>query len=364
MVAHTRSSLVDSNRKDPYNESQERKVAFSFFMPVYGKNCTATTNDEYASDLTAKACNLQFFGDKDAGVFDELFFKSCTSDTNETVADDHPLIIFEPAFGTSRLLYSQLSRQLSANGAYVVTIDHPYDAPLVEFADSGAIERNGAIKLDVFKVNKPVDEKETKKAIQARIDDINAVIKELERPDALRNYFPGINSIKDKKVNTNRLYLIGHGLGGSVASSMSVNDKRVEWIINLSGSTPVLTEDITAYTIFFGHETYRSEDDEAWKATKKHLAGPQVEWTYSKADQFDYSDLPLVSQIAGRNKGAKGIGRPYEDIDPNDPTATFRGLRCFLEGYLRDTVLGNGHPALPSCVGWFGNSMKMHVPTG
>lgn len=363
MVAHTRSYLVDSSRKDPYNDSQDRKAAFSIFMPVYGKNCTATTDNEYAPELTAKACNLQFFGDKDAGVFDELYFKSCTGDTSETIADDHPLIIFEPAFGTSRFLYNQLARQLSANGAYVVTIDHPHDAPIVEFTGSDAIESNGAIKLDAFTVNKPVDDVDTKKAIEARIGDIDAVIKELEKPGALQNYFPGIKSIANKKVNTDRLYMIGHGLGGSVVSSMSASNPRVEWIINLSGSTPVLTKDITAYTVFFGRETYRSEDDEAWKATKKHLTGPQVEWTYNKADQFDYSDLPLISHVAGKNKDAKGIGKPYENIDPNDPTATFRGLSCFLEGYLRDTVFGNDHPALPKCVGWFGDSMKMHVPS-
>lgn len=368
-VAHARSALIDSQRKDPYNNSEDRKVAYSIFMPVEGSTCTETTNDEYAPNRTAKACNLQFFGDESASVFDTLYFESCSGASGETPADHFPLLIVEPAVQTSRFLYNQLARQLSANGAYVVTIDHPYDAPIVEFVDSDAIENSGAIKLDAFSVNRPVDDAETSKAIDTRIGDINAVVKELENADTLRGLFPGIKFVAGTKINTKRLFLVGHGLGGSVASTMSANDKRVEWIINLSGSTPVLTKDIFAYTIFFGRDDYRSEDDEAWQQTKKHLAGPQVEWTYSKAEQFDYSDLPLVSQLIGRNKDAKGIGNPY----PSDPARTFSALSCFIEAYFRDTVLpgwfppsngrlpGETHDTLPKCDGWFGDGMKTHI---
>ena len=372
-VAHARSALIDSQRKDPYDGSEDRKVAYSVFMPVEESTCTATTNDEYAPSRTAKSCNLQFFGDENAGVFDELYFESCSSASGETPADHFPLLVLEPAVQTSRFLYNQLARQLSANGAYVVTIDHPYDAPIVEFPGSDAIESNETIKLDAFSVNRPVDDAEIKKAIDTRINDVRAVVKELEDTDTLRELFPGIKFVRDTKIDTKRLFLLGHGLGGSVASTMSASDRRVEWIINLSGSTPVLTRDIFAYTIFFGRDDYTSEDDEAWQQTKKHLAGPQVEWTYSKAEQFDYSDLPLVSQLAGRNKDAKGIGNPYDGINPGDPTTTFSALSCFIEAYFRDTVLpswfppsngrlpGETHDTLPKCDGWFGGSMKTHI---
>ncbi|KAL1598795.1 hypothetical protein SLS60_007937 [Paraconiothyrium brasiliense] len=341
-------------------------------MPVFNEACGEMTDNNYMPALTAQASNLQFFGDKSAGVFDQLHFESCSKNTDEYNANHFPLLIFEPAVGTSRFVYNQLARQLSANGAHVVTIDHPYDAPIVEFAGLDPIQNDGAVTLDAFQVNRPVNNTEIKKAIDTRIADINSVIEELEKADTLPRLFPNFTFTDgNTKVPTQHLFVLGHGLGGSVATSMGFNDKRVIWTINLSGSSPVIREDVLAYTIFFGRKDYGSENDTAWQETKKHIAGPQVEWTYDQADQFDFSDLPLVSHLIDPDNKAKGLGTPYEKMDPNDPTATFRALSCFLEAYFRDTVIpgwsvdprlpGESHNALQKCLGWFGGAMKPHI---
>lgn len=377
VVAHSRAELVDSSRKDPYNDAEDRKIAYSIFMPIHRDTCTGTADNEYTPKLTPSALNLQFYGDKKAGVFEQLHFESCSAASGETPADHFPLLIFEPAVGTSRFVYNQLARQLSANGAYVVTIDHPYDASIVEFADSSVIENKGHVKLDAFQVNRPVDgDPAIEKAIQTRIDDINSVIKELEADSTLPNLFPGVTFVAgNTRIPTAHLFLLGHGLGGTVATSLGASDKRVLWTLNLSGSTPTLKSAVQAYTIFFGRDKYRSDDDPAWLETRKHIVGPQVEWTYQRAEQFDYSDLPLVNYLVGKkNATARGIGRPYEVMDPGDPSTTFRALSCFVEAYFRDTVLPNWitEPRLPGedrdkihrCLGWFGGGMKMHVPEG
>ncbi|KAK7182577.1 paf acetylhydrolase [Paraphaeosphaeria sporulosa] len=371
-VAHSRSFLIDSSRKDPYNNTEDRKVAYSIFMPVFAEACSESIDNGYMPTLTAEASNLQFFDDESAGIFDALHFNSCSKNTDKYNADHFPLLIFEPAVGTSRFMYNQLARQLSANGAHVVTIDHPYDANIVEFPGSDPIRNGGSVSLDPFQVNKPVNGTETKKAIDTRIADVDSVIKELEKANTLPRLFPAFTFTDgNTKVPTQRLFMVGHGLGGSVATSMGFYDKRVEWTINLSGSTPVLAEDVYPYTIFFGRENYRSENDTAWQETMKHIAGPQVEWTYHKAEQFDFSDLPLVSHLVNPSKKPKGLGVPYQDMDPNDPTATFRALSCFLEGYFRDTLIpgwfveprlpGQSHDAIQKCLGWFGGAMKPHV---
>ncbi|KAJ4288414.1 hypothetical protein N0V90_011649 [Kalmusia sp. IMI 367209] len=378
-VAYNRSSLVDTSRKDPYNPSEDRKVAYSIFMPIDGglndvtprDTCTGYTDNEYMPELTAKANNLQFFGDENANVFEQLSFQTCASASGETPADVFPLIIFEPAVGTSRFIYNQLARQLSANGAYVVTVDHPYDAPIVEFADADPIESNGAIALDAFKVNMPWDNT-IEKAVNTRIGDINAVIKELESEDTLSKLFPGVKFVAGNQVPpTKEIFMVGHGLGGTVATSMGANDPRVKWTMNLSGSTPVIKEDTLSYTIFFGREDYRSDNDTAWQESKKHFAGPQVEWTYMSAEQFDYSDLPLVVALVDPNKEAeaKGLGTPYKVMD-KDLMSTFIALSCFTEAYFRDTILpgwapphhGEDRDRIHRCMGWFGAAMRLRVP--
>lgn len=378
-VAHSRSSFVDTSRKDPYDATQDRKVAFSMFMPVDGglngvtggDTCTGEEDNQYMPDLTAKAANLQFLGDEGAKFFEQFTFKTCASARGETPADIFPLIIFEPAVGTSRFLYNQLARQLSANGAYVVTVDHPHDAPIVEFANGDPIKNNGAIDLDAFEVNMPWDDT-IEKAVQTRIDDINALVKELEKKDTLSKLFPGIKFVANNQVPpTKELFVVGHGLGGTVATSMGANDKRVVWTMNLSGSTPVIKKDTLAYTIFFGREKYTSDNDTAWQESKKHFAGPQAEWKYMGAEQFDYSDLPLLSALAKPSKKPKGLGNPNE-VMGRDPGDTFGALSCFTEAYFRDTILpgwapphhGEDRDRLHRCIGWFGSGMKLRVPGG
>lgn len=371
-VAHSRSFFVDPLRKDPYDDTEDRKVAYSIFMPVSSAACGESVDNDYMPTLTARISNLQFFDDENANMFDGLHFNSCSKNTDMYNADHFPLLISEPAAGTSRFMYNQLARQLSANGAHVVTIDHPYDAPVVEFTGLDPIRHTGATTLDPFQVNKPLDETNIKKAVDARVADVNSVIAELEKADTLPKIFPGFTfNGGNTKVPTQRLFMLGHGLGGSVATSMGFNDKRVEWTINLSGSAPVLTKDAYVYTIFFGREGYRSENDTAWRETRKHITGPQIEWTYHKANQFDFSDLPLVSHLLDPGKKPKGLGTSYQDMDANDPTATFRALSCFLEGYFRDTVIpgwfvepmlpGNSHDSVQKCLRSFGGAMKPHV---
>jgi predicted dienelactone hydrolase len=53
-----------------------------------------------------------------------------------------PLILFSPGLGESRLLYSTTARSIGAQGYIVATIDHPYDADVVEFPDGSLVRSN------------------------------------------------------------------------------------------------------------------------------------------------------------------------------------------------------------------------------
>jgi hypothetical protein len=157
VVAHERSWVVQTGRKDPYNPAEDRKLAISLFMPLSEKNCTAYCDDTYMPDKTAKASNSQFFGNEGAGVFEGLGFQSCCAASIPIDTKGMRVMVLEPGLGTSRLMYNQLARQLSSLGMAVVTIDHPFEAPIVEFEDRIGVKAAPApaieMNLDAFTIS-------------------------------------------------------------------------------------------------------------------------------------------------------------------------------------------------------------------
>lgn len=341
VVAHQRASLVDSSRKDPLDPTQDRKLAVSLFIPVGTKACSAQHDNLYMPDQTAKVSNQQFFGDQNANFFEKLHFDSCSSVSGSIDAQKLPLLVFEPAVGTSRLVYNQLARQLSAVGTAVVTIDHPHDASIIEFEDAAGqdpIVNNGTTPLDPFDLNKPWNDT-TSKAVEARRADINFVLDQLGTTDQLKRFFPDFQF--SSGLNTKSFGILGHGLGGAVATQVAAEDTRCNWSINLSGTAPLLTKDIQDYIIFFGLESYKRSDDDHWRQALPHLVGRTVEWDMMKGGVMDYTDLPLLVSIVPSNQKVKGLG--------DNGVWAFHCTSCFLEAYVRDTIM-NERGEISACL--------------
>lgn len=351
LVAHHRSSVVDSSRKDPFDPSEDRKLAFSLFVPVYNRDCTKNCSEQYMPDQTAKVSNLQFFGNESANVFDKLLFNSCCNSSKEVNVEDYPVIVFEPTVGTSRHIYTQLARQLSANGAAVVTIDHPYDASIVEFDDSDdkrAIVNNGTVPMDPFQVNNQWNDTTTK-TIDTRMADIDFVIDHIGKADILGKFWPDIKFTPS--LNTTVYYMIGHGLGGTVATTIAARRARVRWSINISGSVPIFLGDVKDYIVFFGRDDYKREDDSNWMESWKRFVGPTVEWDFMKYGHMSFTDLPLIVQFVNPDLKAKGL--------KEHGIGAYTANSCFLEAYLRDTILGESGQ-LTKCLNVFKDFVEPH----
>lgn len=148
-VALKTLSLTDTSRLDPYATSKTpRRILLSAFLPVpassSGISCPKKTVP-YMSPAVAEAYGKQAAA---AGLPNSTFAmfeikvcdltKMCGS--RATVKRRHfPLILYSPGLGASRELYGARARSLASQGYAVVTIDHPYDAVVVEFPDDGTV---------------------------------------------------------------------------------------------------------------------------------------------------------------------------------------------------------------------------------
>ncbi|KAF9695497.1 hypothetical protein EKO04_006465 [Ascochyta lentis] len=338
-VAVANFPLTNIAHQGPHDRQLDRKLEVSLFMPVKKMDCTDEHVKLYMPPGTARASNAQFFGNTSSGVFEKMEYKVCSGSRQVVDASKYPIVFLEPQVGTSRFLYSTLARFMSANGMAVALIDHPHDS---------TVSQDEAVDLNPFAALTAWNETVTK-SIDLRIQDINFVLNELNDVSLLQRQFPSLklNATFDISSYT----VVGHGIGGTTATTLSILDPRVRFSINLSGSAPLLQHPTSADIYFFGRSDFRRENDIHWPATWKNLGGKATEWDLKDAGIFDFSDLPWIVDLARKDekmtiKEVKGL---HDSLGPFG----FHVTACFLEAYLKAEL------AVPKDFGAIGNCVRL-----
>lgn len=140
-------------------------------------------------------------------------------------AGPYPVVFFSPGADRNREQGTALVEELASHGYVVVTISHTYQAGEVEFPD-GRVERG-----------RPQQPPHV--ALSVRIADTRFVIDSLvalkagHNPDAEHRPLPGgLRACMD----TARIGMFGHSLGGATAAQIMAQDPRVRAGVNLDGS--------------------------------------------------------------------------------------------------------------------------------
>lgn len=147
-------SLEDKSRLDPYSPAghrEHRRVLLSVFLPA-AKSCpvqrvpymTPTVASYYGQQALQYGLPNTTFASFDYELCDLSRLPSCGRRSHRP---SYPVVIYDTAINTSRLLYGARARSLASYGYAVITVDHPYDAPIVEFPD-GTVILGGNISQD------------------------------------------------------------------------------------------------------------------------------------------------------------------------------------------------------------------------
>lgn len=151
--------LTDTSRLDPYapvDNPHPRNLMVSLFMPInstispckkqsvpYMTPAVAAGYDLLAASIGLPNTSFTSFEIETCQVTPRC---RCGCGGSNKPAK-YPLLVFSPGLGQSRLLYGVMARSLASHGYAVVTIDHPYDAIVVEFPD-GTVVKNVDISTD------------------------------------------------------------------------------------------------------------------------------------------------------------------------------------------------------------------------
>ena len=286
------AKLTDKNRPDPYNELQHRSVMLSAFFPVgllascrpkvvdYMPSATSQTQDSVYAP-----CGIP------NGTFESLRISICKTPRH---THSHPLILFSPGLGNSRLLYSALAQSIASRGYTVVTVDHPYDASVVEYPD-GTLTLGVDIETDA----------QIQQALDVRVQDVRFVLDALSTLAGVRRLIPSA----DGPLNTTHTLIVGHSLGGATAAQAIVGDPRLVGGVNLDGTFfgSVLETGIQRPFLLFGHEGKNQSTDASWATMWRGLRRWRRELELEGSTHATFTDLPVLVDVLGFRAVMQGV---------------------------------------------------------
>ena len=134
---------LTESRLDPYAPTPMlRRIMLSIFTPVLPSECDPILAPYMpAATATFYSTYLQQLNIQNAS-FESLRLRVCSSSfssPSNATSTVYPIVLFSPGSGASCLIYSYLAQSVASNGYTVITIDHPYDAPIVTYPDNSTI---------------------------------------------------------------------------------------------------------------------------------------------------------------------------------------------------------------------------------
>ena len=284
--------LVDQSRRDPFAAAagikQNRKLMVSLFYPVSLREQCLDLPSQYMPEATAAFIEAEYqaFGVPN-NTFASLDLVQCRPRGRLSVRKQlFPTVLFSPGLGNSRLLYSAMAQSVASEGFNVVTIDHPYDADIVEFED-GSIVHAANITSD----------EQILAALDVRVQDVSFVVDRLQVKGMKQKLFGGESCAKNEQYT-----IFGHSLGGATAAAATLSDKRLNGAINVDGSFFGLPLSKGAATplMILSHDGKNLSTDESWSATWNATQRvTKVALTIADTAHGSYTDLPLIADALG-----------------------------------------------------------------
>ncbi|UKZ75759.1 hypothetical protein TrVFT333_003453 [Trichoderma virens FT-333] len=325
-VAMKELPLTDTSRHDPLDptgKSKSRRLLVSLYLPVdKSRRACPVVTVPYMTPPVAASYGQQA---TQVGLPDTLYnpfqmefcdlkkLSPCGQASNKN--KKFPLILFDPGFEESRLIYGAMARSLASHGYAVVTIDHPFDAPAIQYPDGSIIE---GVDMD------PSDPAVLPKVLKVRTDDITFIINQLENQKVMKPVladFPGT-------IDYNQLAIWGHSFGGATAASVTHADKRVLGGLDLDGMLvdPILSTDIKKPFILAGRKGHDAEDP-TWNQFWPHLKGKRMEINIANTQHGAFKDdLMLLSALNIPADAKAAIQQVLGSIDPHQLDKDLNGI--------------------------------------
>ncbi|MFJ2112384.1 MULTISPECIES: alpha/beta hydrolase family protein [unclassified Streptomyces] len=234
-----------------------------------------------------------------------------------------PVILYSHGHGQYRASSTALVEDLVSHGYVVVTIDHTYDAGVVEFP-GGRVTTHRMPELTEANMTEVID-----KAVDVRVADTRFVREELSRRVRARgNPLP---ARLGELLDLSRTALFGHSLGGATAAAAMAEGMPFLAGANLDGHLfgPALTKGVPGPFLLIGEDAATNDN---WTAAWPKLRGWRRMLLLTGSRHFSYTDYEaFLPQALDRLGGT--AEQLAEVIGPLDSARSIAIQRRFLRAY-------------------------------
>jgi dienelactone hydrolase len=314
---------VDASRPDPFLPSRRREVLVQFWYPAAG-----TAGFPKAGYLPAKTARAY---ERLAGIATPIFDRiTVRARTGPPVASGHrPVVLFSPGYGLVTDFYASLLEELASQGFIVVAIDHPYDALVVEFPGGRLVPQR-------------LKEAARNRNLAIRVADARFVLDRLRRANG--------SGLLAGRLDTRRIGMFGHSLGGAATAEVMLRDQRVKAGVNLDGSFGLRAERRGVRGPFLLVTAPRGvgPSEQAYRAG---LRRTQLRLILRGAEHYTFSDF--ASTLPALERLAPGLRKeiPVGSINGRRALAIERRyLSAFFRSHLKETsepLLTRASPSFP-----------------
>ena len=244
--------LIDHNRLDPFAPVPEpRHLILSIFYPA--EPCAdSSTTAPYLPPRTA-ALFADGFGVPTESL--RSLRLNAITDAPFHRSGDFPIVLFSPGFRVPRLLYGGTVENFASYGYVVITVDHPYDAILVEYADGQLVMAQVSNDTNHTQIPNVDEVIGLNQAIDVRVQDLSFVLDQLLKNSTVFAqripHFPSGTQLLRTKVG-----VFGHSLGGASSATLMFHDRRFLCGASLDGklSGPVTEQGLDRPFLLVGAE--------------------------------------------------------------------------------------------------------------
>ncbi|KAG8999744.1 hypothetical protein FRB93_013116 [Tulasnella sp. JGI-2019a] len=286
-------NLVDDNRLDPWNTTEKRAVEITVYYPSTAQNNgTCPSGTDFAPYMPAVMAGLidQRLGIPN-GTLESVRIDACLG-APAVSSDQRKLIVMSPGLGSTRLIYQTFAIPLAAHDYVVVTIDHPFDAAIVEYPDGQLVP---AAPLNV------TDPTFILALMKVRIKDVQFV---LDQVCSNKNLTQGI----PVDCGVRKVGMFGEFLGGSTTAAMTIVEQRIAGGINFDGTfSPIQSGPYVAPETPFlvvaaeGHDMATDPTYGDWFKTPKAKPADRIIVTVRGAGHVSFTDFPILFEVLGLN---------------------------------------------------------------